>query len=38
MSPPVGADPGQAVASKSAGGRTGRLALFEQLLANDIRQ
>ncbi len=36
MSAPVGVDLGQ-VASATAGGRTGRFALFEQLLADDIR-
>jgi thiamine pyrophosphate-dependent acetolactate synthase large subunit-like protein len=36
MSAPVGVDLGQ-VASTTAGGRTGRFALFEQLLADDIR-
>ena len=37
MSVPVGADLGQEVASTTAGGRTGRFALVEQLLADDIR-
>lgn len=36
MSAPVGVDLGQ-VASTTAGDRTGRFALFEQLLADDIR-
>jgi benzoylformate decarboxylase len=36
MSAPVGVDLGQA-ASTTAGGRTGRFALVEQLLADDIR-
>ncbi|MGH3971704.1 MAG: thiamine pyrophosphate-binding protein [Pseudonocardiaceae bacterium] len=36
MSAPVGVDLGQ-VASTTAGSRTGRFALFEQLLADDIR-
>lgn len=36
MTVPVGADLGQ-VAGTTAGGRTGRYALFEQLLADDIR-
>jgi benzoylformate decarboxylase len=37
MSAPVGVDLGQVVASTTAGHRTGRFALFEQLLADDIR-
>ncbi|MEO7194915.1 MAG: thiamine pyrophosphate-binding protein [Pseudonocardiaceae bacterium] len=37
MSAPVGVDLGQVVASTAAGRRTGRFALFEQLLADDIR-
>jgi len=37
MSVPVGADLGPEVASTTAGGRTGRFALVEQLLADDIR-
>lgn len=37
MSPPVGVDLGQVMASTAAGGRTGRFALFEQLLADDVR-
>jgi thiamine pyrophosphate-dependent acetolactate synthase large subunit-like protein len=36
MSAPVGVDLGQVV-STTAGGRTGRFALVEQLLADDIR-
>jgi benzoylformate decarboxylase len=36
MSAPVGVDLGQA-ASTAAGGRTGRFALLEQLLADDVR-
>jgi thiamine pyrophosphate-dependent acetolactate synthase large subunit-like protein len=36
MSAPVGVDLGQVVAGTTAGGRTGRFALFEQLLADDI--
>ncbi|MGH3526170.1 MAG: hypothetical protein ACRDQ6_02520 [Pseudonocardiaceae bacterium] len=37
MTAPVGVDIGQAVTSTAAGHRTGRFALFEQLLADDIR-
>jgi thiamine pyrophosphate-dependent acetolactate synthase large subunit-like protein len=36
MSASVGVDLGQEVASATAGSRTGRFALFEQLLADDI--
>lgn len=37
MSAPVGFDLGQVTASTTPGGRTGRFALFEQLLEDDIR-
>src|ERR1700736_3447818 len=37
MSATVGVDLGQEVASATAGSRTGRFALFEQLLADDVR-
>ncbi|HET9254999.1 MAG TPA: thiamine pyrophosphate-binding protein, partial [Pseudonocardiaceae bacterium] len=37
MSAPAGINTGRAVASGSAAHRTGRFALFEQLLADDVR-
>jgi benzoylformate decarboxylase len=37
MSAPVGVELGQVVPGTTTGGRTGRFALFEQLLADDIR-